>query len=196
MSSSQREVRVELFSLLPEVLVRKILLHACFLNYGKKRVVPYPDHSKRYWGCKTRFERTSEYRPVNKLFARLLPKGEFAGLHDKSAVFFASDTLQFAFAIANYWYEFGHRLPLDMMDTHVFLYDRVFEFHYRINPVHSVMGKEQSQILLDVLRVQWPLLARSHPAEVQRDAVHVLKKWYSYLASKRQLVLSNVLKII
>ena len=189
-------MRVDLFSLLPEVLVRKILLHACFLNHGKKRVVPYPDHSKRYWGCKTRWGRTSEYRPVNKLFARVLPKGEFAGLHDKSPVFFASDTLQFAFAIAKYWHEFGHRLPLDMMETHVHLYNRVYEFHHRMNAVYSEMGRDQSQILLDLLRVQWPMVARSHPPEVQRDAVYVMKKWYSYLMSKRQLLLADVLQIV
>lgn len=189
-------MRVDLFSLLPEVLVRKILLHACFLNHGKKQAVPYPDHSKRYWGCKTRWGRTSEYRPVNKLFARVLPKGEFAGLFDKSPVFFASDTLQFAFAIANYWHEFGRRSPLFMMETHVHLYDRVYEFQHRMNAVYSEMGRDQSQILLDLLRVQWPMVARSHPPEVQRHAVHVLKKWYSYLMSKRQLLLSDVLQIV
>ena len=36
-----------------------------------------------------------------------------------------------------------------MIQTHVHLYDRVYEFQHRMNPVYSEMGKDQSQILLD-----------------------------------------------
>ena len=39
------------------------------------------------------------------------------------------------------------------------------------------------------------MVARSHPPEVQRYAVHVMKKWYSYLMSKRNILLADVLPI-
>ena len=169
-----------MLSALPESLARKIVVLACLRNAGKVELRrPHELWMGRYLGMERRFTRTSQLRLVNKQFARLLPRGEFAGLYHPSAVFFASDTIQFAFATAEYRREFGDESTNDRWwepgEMHPWIFNRVWEFGHRINPGQ----RTEVDVLLDTLRMQWPTVRRSFTLLSQRRALVLLERWFA-----------------